>query len=111
MVLHGLNYCPSCWPYWGWAWDWAQGLWSMNGEPFFRAPLYPFALSLLYRVFGHDLTAVRILSSRRSTPRIRPMPSMGRPTWANTIYSMIRPTPGTPAVPIDASTDIRITVR
>ena len=43
-----------------WAWDWARGAWSMGGHAFFRAPLYPFFLSLIYRVFGHDLMAVRI---------------------------------------------------
>ena len=33
----------------------------MGGRAFFRAPLYPFFLSLLYRVFGHDLLAIRIV--------------------------------------------------
>jgi len=44
-----------------WAWSWAQGAWSPEGHAFFRAPLYPLWLSLLYRVFGHDLLAVRIV--------------------------------------------------
>jgi tetratricopeptide (TPR) repeat protein len=44
-----------------WAWGWAQGTWSMNGQAFFRAPLYPFWLSLIYRVFGHDLLAARVI--------------------------------------------------
>ena len=43
-----------------WGLGWANGTWSMNERAFFRAPLYPFWLSLLYRVFGHDLLAVRI---------------------------------------------------
>lgn len=46
-----------------WAWDWARGAWSMGGHAFFRAPLYPFFLSLIYRVFGHDLLAVRIVQA------------------------------------------------
>lgn len=46
-----------------WAWGWAQGTWSMNGEAFFRAPLYPFWLSLVYRVFGHDLLAARVVQA------------------------------------------------
>lgn len=44
-----------------WAWDWARGEWSMGDKAFFRAPLYPFWLSRLYQVFGHDLLAVRIV--------------------------------------------------
>jgi Flp pilus assembly protein TadD len=46
-----------------WAWGWANGIWSMGGEAFFRAPLYPFWLSLVYRVFGHDLLAARIVQA------------------------------------------------
>jgi tetratricopeptide (TPR) repeat protein len=46
-----------------WAWGWARGTWSMNGSAFFRAPLYPFWLSLIYRVFGHDLLAARIVQA------------------------------------------------
>ncbi|MBP2681854.1 MAG: putative O-linked GlcNAc transferase-putative TPR-containing transrane protein [Candidatus Krumholzibacteriota bacterium] len=46
-----------------WAWGWASGTWSMQGEAFFRAPLYPFWLSLVYRVFGHDLLAARIVQA------------------------------------------------
>jgi len=46
-----------------WAWGWANGSWSMGGEAFFRAPLYPFWLSLIYRVFGHDLLAARIVQA------------------------------------------------
>jgi Flp pilus assembly protein TadD len=46
-----------------WAWSWANGTWSMGGEAFFRAPLYPFWLSLIYRVFGHDLLAARLVQA------------------------------------------------
>ncbi len=46
-----------------WAWAWARGTWSMDGQAFFRAPLYPFWLSLIYRVFGHDLAAVRVIQA------------------------------------------------
>jgi tetratricopeptide (TPR) repeat protein len=46
-----------------WAKGWADGTWSQGGRAFFRAPLYPFWLSLLYRVFGHDLMAVRIIQA------------------------------------------------
>jgi Flp pilus assembly protein TadD len=46
-----------------WAWGWANGTWSMGEEAFFRAPLYPFFLSLVYRVFGHDLLAARIVQA------------------------------------------------
>ena len=46
-----------------WAWDWARGAWNMGAHAFFRAPLYPFFLSLIYRVFGHDLLAVRIVQA------------------------------------------------
>ncbi len=44
-----------------WASGWADGTWSMGGRAFFRAPLYPFFLSLIYRIFGHDLLAARIV--------------------------------------------------
>ena len=46
-----------------WASSWAQGTWTMDGRAFFRAPLYPFWLSLIYRVFGHDLVAARIVQA------------------------------------------------
>jgi len=45
-----------------WAWDWATGAWKPGTEAFFRAPLYPFFLSLIYRVFGHDLVAARVVA-------------------------------------------------
>ena len=44
-----------------WASGWADGTWTMAGQAFFRAPLYPFFLSLIYRIFGHDLLAPRIV--------------------------------------------------
>jgi len=46
-----------------WAWDWARGLWSLDGASFFRAPLYPLWLASLYRVFGHDPAAVRLVAA------------------------------------------------
>ncbi len=46
-----------------WSWGWAKGTWNMGGEAFFRAPLYPFFLSVIYRVFGHSLMAVRIVQA------------------------------------------------
>jgi Flp pilus assembly protein TadD len=46
-----------------WAWGWAEGTWSHEGRAFFRAPLYPFWLSVLYRIFGHDLLAVRLVQA------------------------------------------------
>ncbi|UCG51376.1 MAG: glycosyltransferase family 39 protein, partial [Candidatus Latescibacterota bacterium] len=46
-----------------WAREWANGTWSMDGRAFFRAPLYPFWLSLIYRVFGHDLMVARIVQA------------------------------------------------
>lgn len=46
-----------------WARGWADGTWTMGGRAFFRAPLYPFFLSLIYRIFGHDLLAVRIVQA------------------------------------------------
>ena len=44
-----------------WASGWADGTWNMGGRAFFRAPLYPFFLSLIYRIFGRDLLAARIV--------------------------------------------------
>lgn len=46
-----------------WARDWAEGTWNMGGRAFFRAPLYPFFLSLIYRLFGHDLVAARVVQA------------------------------------------------
>ena len=37
-----------------------RGSWSEGGA-FYQAPLYPLFLSLLYRIFGHDLLAVRLV--------------------------------------------------
>ena len=39
------------------------------------------------------------------------MPSTGSPTELNTIVSVIRPTPGIPAVPMDAKVAVPITVK
>ena len=38
------------------------------------------------------------------------IPATGRPTELNTIVNVIRPTLGTPAVPIDASVAVAMTV-
>ena len=46
---------------------------------------------------------LRIMSRILSTPKIRAIPSVGRPTCSKTMANMIRPTPGTPAVPILAN--------
>lgn len=40
-----------------------------------------------------------------------PIASIGRPTEANTIFNVINPTDGTAAVPIEAMTAVKITVR
>ena len=42
---------------------------------------------------------------------IIPIPSTGSPTELRTIDNVISPTPGTPAVPIEASVAVNITVR
>jgi 4-amino-4-deoxy-L-arabinose transferase-like glycosyltransferase len=44
--------------------DWAVALTegqNPHPAPYFYSPLYPWALSVVYRVFGHSLTAVRLL--------------------------------------------------
>jgi 4-amino-4-deoxy-L-arabinose transferase-like glycosyltransferase len=46
-----------------WAARWARGDWSMHGRAFFRAPFYPLWLSVVYRIFGHDLLAARIVQA------------------------------------------------
>lgn len=46
-----------------WASSWAQGTWTMDGRAFFRAPLYPFWLSLIYRALGHDLVVARVVQA------------------------------------------------
>lgn len=43
-----------------WARDIAGGNW-LGSETFFQAPLYPYFLALVYRVFGHSLDAVYLL--------------------------------------------------
>jgi len=43
-----------------WALSLAQGEW-LGHEPFFRAPLYPYFLGVVYAVFGHDFLAPRII--------------------------------------------------
>ncbi len=55
-------------------------------------------------------TAVRLISSIRSTPTTRAIPSRGMPIWFKTMVSVIMPMPGTPAAPIDARVAVRTTV-
>jgi tetratricopeptide (TPR) repeat protein len=45
-----------------WARRLAAGDW-IGSEVFYQAPLYPYFLGALYRVFGHDLLAVRIVQA------------------------------------------------
>ena len=56
-------------------------------------------------------TAVLNMSKRWSIPIMIPIASTGNPTELNTIFNVINPTEGTPAVPIDAITAVKITVR
>ena len=59
---------------------------------------------------AEQVTVVRAMSRMRSIPAMIATPSMGRPTEVNTRESMIRPAPGTPAVPIEASVEVRMMV-
>jgi len=43
-----------------WAQEVAAGTWLAD-EPFFQAPLYPYLLAVLYRLFGHHLVLVYLL--------------------------------------------------
>src|SRR5699024_2624353 len=54
--------------------------------------------------------AVLIISNTRSIPAISAIPSSGILTEVKTIASMTIPAPGTPAVPIEASTVVNTTV-
>lgn len=44
----------------GWASALAEGT-DPHPAPYFYSPVYPWAISLLYRLFGHSLTAVRLI--------------------------------------------------
>ena len=57
------------------------------------------------------LTIVLDISRIRSIPMIMAMASTGSPTEANTIDNVIKPTEGTPAVPMEANVAVAITVR
>jgi tetratricopeptide (TPR) repeat protein len=46
-----------------WAWDLARGDFTMDGRAFFRAPLYPYWLSLVFRLLGHDLLLARAVQA------------------------------------------------
>ena len=56
-------------------------------------------------------TAVLNMSRMWSIPMIMAIASTGRPTELNTIFNVINPTDGPPAVPIEAITAVKITVR
>ncbi len=56
------------------------------------------------------LTAVRNISKIRSIPMIKPIPETGKPTESKTIAKVIKPTLGTPAVPMEANVAVTITV-
>jgi tetratricopeptide (TPR) repeat protein len=45
-----------------WARQIAAGDWVGN-EVFYQAPLYPYFLGVIYRLFGHDLLAVRVIQA------------------------------------------------
>jgi 4-amino-4-deoxy-L-arabinose transferase-like glycosyltransferase len=45
-----------------WALDISGGNWLGSGV-FYQAPLYPYLLAVFYRVFGHDLTLVRLFQA------------------------------------------------
>ncbi|MBN1671473.1 MAG: tetratricopeptide repeat protein [Kiritimatiellae bacterium] len=55
-----------------WAWGTVSGAWEtgpnrpnpqIGSTPYFRPPLCPYMLALLYRVFGHSLLAVRLVQT------------------------------------------------
>ncbi len=55
-----------------WAWGIASGTWSTRAfkenpdipsTPYFRPPLYPYVLSLVYAVFGHSYLAPRVIQA------------------------------------------------
>lgn len=48
------------WEYDRWAREVSAGAWLAD-EPFFQAPLYPYLLAVVYRVFGHHLNLVYLL--------------------------------------------------
>ena len=55
-------------------------------------------------------TAVLNMSRRWSIPIMIPIASTGKPTELNTIFNVINPTEGTPAVPTEAITAVKTTV-
>ena len=55
-------------------------------------------------------TTVRIMSRILSTPRIKAIPALGTLTASKMITSMMIPAPGTAAVPMEASTAVKIIV-
>ena len=77
---------------------------SLSTAPFWQATMVVQTASPVI------LTAVLAISRIRSIPMIIPIASTGSPTELNTIVSVTRPTLGIPAVPIDASVAVPITV-
>ena len=58
----------------------------------------------------NTFTAVRVMSRIRSTAKIRPMPSAGRPMAARMMAMATRLAAGIPATPIEVSSAISTTV-
>ena len=76
----------------------AHGTWTMDGRAFFRAPLYPFWLSLIYRALGHDLVAARVVQAVVGAGTASALAGCGsrlggKPTglWAGAIASLYGP--------------------
>ena len=43
-----------------WAQEILSGQWFKN-QPFYQAPFYPYFLAIVYKLFGHDTTMVRVI--------------------------------------------------
>ena len=87
----------------------------------FSASFLPLKISMSMALFLNEtiieqiaspvtLTAVLNMSIIWSIPKIIPIASIGNPIELNTIVNVTSPTEGTPAVPIDAITAVKITV-
>ena len=77
---------------------------SLSTAPFWQATMVVQTASPVI------LTAVLAISRIRSIPMIIPIASTGRPTELNTIVKVTSPTLGIPAVPMEASVAVPITV-
>jgi 4-amino-4-deoxy-L-arabinose transferase-like glycosyltransferase len=51
------------WMYDDWAKRIASGDWLGGARAFYKDPLYPYFLAVIYRLFGHDLLSVRIIQA------------------------------------------------